>query len=64
MIRDYRNLSAYTRELYQMPGIAETVDIQAYKDGYYFKNPLRNPLGIVPLGPELSFDEPPGREAL
>lgn len=64
MIQDYEHLSAYLRELYQMPGIAETIDIQAYKDGYYYKNPFRNPLGIVPLGPELDFNIPHGRDAL
>lgn len=64
MIKDYTHLSAYMRELYQQPGIADTIDVQAYKDGYYYKNPFRNPLGIVPLGPEVNFSEPHGRENL
>ena len=55
---DYPNLWAYTRELYQMPGIAETVDLDIYKQGYYSLSPLRNPLGIVPKGPVIDFTVP------
>jgi putative glutathione S-transferase len=58
---DYPNLWGYTRELYQMPRIAETVDPEIYKRGYYSLSPLRNPLGIVPKGPVLDFTAPPGR---
>jgi putative glutathione S-transferase len=61
---DYPNLWAYTRELYQMPGIAETVDLEIYKQGYYSPSPLRNPLGIVPKGPVVDFTVPHGRAAL
>jgi glutathionyl-hydroquinone reductase len=58
---DYPNLWAYTRELYQVPGIAETVDLEIYKQGYYSPSPLRNPLGIVPKGPVVDFTVPHGR---
>ncbi len=61
---DYPNLWAYTRELYQMPSIAETVDLEIYKQGYYSPSPLRNPLGIVPKGPVVDFTVPHGRSAL
>lgn len=61
---DYPHLWAYTRELYQMPGIAETVDVESYKQGYYSPSPLRNPLGIVPKGPVLDFTTPQNRVAL
>jgi len=61
---DYPNLWAYTRELYQMPGIAETVDIEIYKQGYYSLSPLRNPLGIVLKGPMIDFTTPHDRSAL
>jgi putative glutathione S-transferase len=61
---DYPNLWAYTRELYQMPGIAETVDLEIYKQGYYSPSPLRNPLGIVPKGPVVDFTVPHGRSVL
>jgi len=58
---DYPNLWAYTREIYQMPGISETVDLDIYKRGYYSKSPLRNPTGIVPLGPDIDPGIPHGR---
>ncbi len=55
---------AYTRELYQRPGVAETVDLEIYKRGYYAPSALRNPLGIVPKGPAIDLAEPHGRERL
>jgi len=58
---DYPNIWAYTREIYQMPGVAETCDLETFKRGYYSANPLRNPLGIVPLGPIIDPMEPHGR---
>jgi putative glutathione S-transferase len=61
---DYPNLWGYTRELYQMPGIADTVDLEIYKRGYYSKSALRNPTGIVPKGPEIDFTAPHGRHAV
>jgi glutathionyl-hydroquinone reductase len=59
-IVDYPNLWAYTRDLYQMPGIAETVDLDTYRRGYHSASVIRNPLGIVPVGPDLDFDAPVG----
>ncbi len=63
-IVDYPNLWAYTRELYQMPGIAETVMPDRYKRGYHSISVLRNPTGIVPKGPVIDFSEPHGRGEL
>ena len=63
-LADYPNLSGYTRELYQHPGVAETVDTDIYKRGYYSISELRNPLGIVPKGPLVDFTAPHGRDAL
>jgi len=61
---DYPNLFAWTRELYQMPGIAETVDFRHIKDHYYRSHRAINPTGIVPAGPEIDFAAPHGREKL
>ncbi len=61
---DYPNLWGYARELYQMPGIAGTVDLEVYKRGYYSKSAQRNPLGIVPKGPLIDFTIPHRRERL
>jgi putative glutathione S-transferase len=58
---DHPNLWAYTREIYQMPGVAETVDLDVYKRGYYSPSPQRNPHGIVPLGPDIDPTVPHGR---
>ena len=61
---DYPNLWAYTRELYQIPGVAETVDMHHIKHHYYGSHPDVNPSGVVPLGPAIDFEEPHGRGAL
>jgi putative glutathione S-transferase len=58
---DYPNLWAYPRELYQVPGVAETVNFQHIKNHYYGSHRTVNPTGIVPLGPRIDFNEPHGR---
>src|SRR5215468_6595387 len=60
-ITDYHNLSNYTRDIYQMPGVAETVDIPGIKLGYYGGMRNLNPSGIIPLGPDLDFSTPHDR---
>jgi glutathionyl-hydroquinone reductase len=54
-IADYPNLSNYLRDLYQVPGVAETVSIDHIKRHYYMSMLFINPNGIVPLGPALDF---------
>ncbi|SNB57607.1 putative glutathione S-transferase [Marinobacter sp. es.042] len=63
-ISDFPALSAYVRDLYQVPGVAETVDIDQIKRHYYVSQRTINPTQIVPLGPELDFGSPHGRESL
>lgn len=63
-IEDYPNLSGYVRDVYQLPGIAETVRLAPIKQHYYGSHKLINPTGIVPLGPALDFTRPPGRAQL
>lgn len=63
-IADYRNLSNYLRDLYQVPGIAETVNFEHIKRHYYESHKTINPTGIVPMGPELDLLAPHGRETL
>lgn len=60
-IRDYPQLSGYTRELYQVPGVAPTVHLGHVKQHYYHSHRMINPTGIVPIGPELDLDRPHGR---
>jgi putative glutathione S-transferase len=58
---DYPNLWDYTRMLYQVPGVAETVDPFAIKQHYYASTKMLKPTGIVGLGPDIDFDEPTER---
>ena len=55
-IVDYPNLWNYLKELYQQPGISETIDFDYIKRHYYFSHTTINPTQIVPLGPELDFN--------
>ncbi|MEM1080053.1 MAG: glutathione S-transferase family protein [Pseudomonadota bacterium] len=63
-IEDYPNLSNYLRELYQWPGIAETVDFHAIKLHYYGSHAQLNPSGVMPIGPALDFHRPHDRDRL
>ncbi|KMQ73621.1 glutathione S-transferase family protein [Marinobacter subterrani] len=63
-IGDFPALSAYLRDLYQVPGVAETVDIGQIKRHYYVSQRTINPTQIVPVGPVLDFASPHGREVL
>jgi putative glutathione S-transferase len=61
---DYPSLWAYTRDLFQRSGIAATVHFDHIRNHYYGSHRTINPSGIVPIGPELDFRLPHGREAL
>jgi putative glutathione S-transferase len=63
-LMDYPNLWAYTRELYQTPGIAETVNMDHIKYHYFASHHSINPTGIVPKGPVIDFMLAHGREKL
>lgn len=60
-IVDYPNLWAYTRAIYQTPGVAETVHMDHIKGHYFQSHDSINPTGIVPRGPVLDFTTPHGR---
>ncbi len=61
-LTDFENLWGYARELYQIPGVAATVDLGQIKEHYYRSQTQVNPTGIVPLGPPLDFRLHHGRE--
>jgi putative glutathione S-transferase len=63
-IEDYEHLSAYIRELYQWPGVAETVNMKHIKEHYYRSHGTINPTGVVPAGSMLDFSRPHGRQNL
>ena len=60
-VYEYPSLWDYTRALYQVPGVAETVDLRVFKTHYYGSHRTINPTGIVPLGPEIDFSVPSPR---
>lgn len=58
-IQDYQNLSGYLRELYQLPGVADTCDLESVKQDYYGNLFPLNPGGIIPSGPDLMYLQQP-----
>jgi putative glutathione S-transferase len=63
-IADYRNLSGYVRDLYQQPGVAETVDLPYIKKHYYGSHTTVNPTSVVPMGPIIDYTAPHDRARL
>ncbi|MFM7572149.1 MAG: glutathione S-transferase family protein [Snowella sp.] len=64
-IQDYQNLGAYLRDIYQLPGVPQTCNLEQVKQDYYGNLFPINPGGIVPMGPDLSnLLEPHGRETM
>ncbi|MEL7181645.1 MAG: glutathione S-transferase C-terminal domain-containing protein [Pseudomonadota bacterium] len=54
-ISDYTHLWPYAKQIYAMPGVAETVRFDIYKRGYFSASEKRNPLGIIPIGPTVDW---------
>jgi putative glutathione S-transferase len=63
-IADYPNLDGLLRDIYQMPGVAETVHMDHIRTHYFRSHPTINPYGIISIGPILDFSAPHGRERL
>jgi putative glutathione S-transferase len=63
-IVDFEYLWPYVRDLYQVPGVAGTVHMDHIKSHYYMSHETINPTRIVPVGPDIDFSEPHGREGL
>jgi putative glutathione S-transferase len=63
-VAEYPNLWPYLRDLYQWPGIAETVSFEEIRAHYYGTHPEINPSGLLAVMPDLDFHAPPGREHL
>jgi putative glutathione S-transferase len=62
LISSYPNLWNYTRELYQVPGVGETVNLAQIKRHYYTSHPGINPSGIIADGPAIDFKAPHDRD--
>jgi putative glutathione S-transferase len=63
-VAEYPHLWPYLRDLYQWPGVAETVDFDEIRAHYYGTHPMINPSGLVAVMPALDFAAPPGRDRL
>eukprot|EP00245_Coleochaete_scutata_P004526 TRINITY_DN17242_c0_g1_i1.p1 TRINITY_DN17242_c0_g1~~TRINITY_DN17242_c0_g1_i1.p1 ORF type:complete len:434 (+),score=80.38 TRINITY_DN17242_c0_g1_i1:65-1366(+) len=63
-IREYPNLFNYTKDIYQIPGISETVNMYHIKKHYYGSHPQINPLGIIPVGLPIDYSSPHDRDRL
>ena len=63
-IHEYEHLWPYTRDLYQTPGVAETVEMAHIKEHYYTTHPDVTPTGIVARGPDLDWEAPHDRDRL
>jgi glutathionyl-hydroquinone reductase len=61
---EYPNLWPWLRDVYQWPGIAETVSFEEIRGHYYRTHPEINPSGLVAVMPDLALEKPPGREHL
>jgi putative glutathione S-transferase len=61
-LTEYVNLWPYARDLYQWPGVRETVSFDEIRAHYYGTHPSLNPNGIVAMLPAASFEEPPRRD--
>jgi putative glutathione S-transferase len=64
LLVDYPSISGYVRELYQVPGVADTVNFDHIKTHYYASHLMINPTGVVPVGPAQDFTTPHRREEL
>ena len=61
-IADYPNLSGLLRDIYQLPGVADTVHMDHIRHHYFRSHPTINPHGIISIGPEQDFNAPHGRD--
>lgn len=62
LLADYPAMSGYVRELYQVPGVAETLNFEVIKTHYYASHRMINPTGIIPIGPVQDFNAPHDRD--
>ena len=60
-LEDFRSLPGYIRDIYQLPGVADTVDFDHIKRHYYASHGTINPTGVVPAGPDIDYHRPHGR---
>ncbi|CAN6238001.1 unnamed protein product [Urochloa humidicola] len=64
LLREYPNLFNYTKDIYQIPGISSTVNMEHIRKHYYGSHPSINPYRIIPAGPNIDYNAPHDRERL
>ncbi|KAF3450009.1 hypothetical protein FNV43_RR06088 [Rhamnella rubrinervis] len=62
LLREYPNLFNYTKDIFQIPGISSTVNMEHIKRHYYRSHPSINPFGIIPQGPNIDYSSPHDRD--
>ncbi|OAY83876.1 Glutathionyl-hydroquinone reductase YqjG [Ananas comosus] len=62
LLREYPNLFNYIKDIYQIPGMSATVNMEHIKKHYYGSHPSINPYGIIPAGPNIDYSSPHDRE--
>ncbi|XP_072985517.1 uncharacterized protein [Typha latifolia] len=62
LLHEYPNLFNYTKDIYQIPGMSSTVNMEHIKKHYYGSHPSINPYGIIPIGPNIDYSSPHDRE--
>ncbi|KAF1862221.1 hypothetical protein Lal_00026745 [Lupinus albus] len=55
LLREYPNLFNYTKDIFQIPGISSSVNMEHIKLHYYRSHPSINPFGVIPLGPDFDY---------
>ena len=60
-LEQYPNIANYIRELYQVEGVADTVDFYHIKRHYYYSHTMINPTQVVPVGPDIDYSSPHNR---
>ncbi|GMH27734.1 hypothetical protein Nepgr_029577 [Nepenthes gracilis] len=61
MVLEYPNLFNYTKDIFQIPGVSSTVNMEHIKGHYYRSHPWINPTGLVPIGPGIDYSSPHDR---
>uniref|UniRef100_A0A5B7B9I8 Putative glutathione S-transferase omega-like 2 n=1 Tax=Davidia involucrata TaxID=16924 RepID=A0A5B7B9I8_DAVIN len=64
LLREYPNLFNYSKDIFQIPGMSSTVNMEHIKQNYYGNHPSIDPFGIIPVGPSINYSSPHDRDRL
>lgn len=63
LLREYPNIFGYTKDIFQVPGVSSSVQMEHIKKHYYGSHPSINPFGIIPHGPNIDYSAPHHRDS-